>query len=306
MQPQTAHPKPVFRLFGYSTAGVVLRAGCIRAPLSALAAAVLIAGCGETRDNPGLDAYGERAGGVLAPDPVGGGHSAESAERGWSVLVAMVPSGRQGDADAMLGTVRSSGLSGAFLAERSGRPVVAFGSYDDPGGDDAQAGLARVRALEVAGMRPFATAVLMPPPAVRGSGSPSLDLRGVKTRLGDAAVYTLQVGVYGRADFERPTEQELALFREQAELAVNQLRADGEQAFYYHGPNSSSVTIGVFDEDDHDGSTLPAVESPALRALRERFPNNLINGVGLMETVKTDRGPVRRLQASRLVAIPKN
>lgn len=292
MLPQTAHPKPVFRLFGYVSI--------------ALSFALALPGCGETRDEPGLDDYAERSSAVLAPDPVSAPAGGEEGERGWSVLVAMVPSGRQADAQAMLSTVRSAGLPDAYIAERSGRPAIAFGSFDDPASDDAQAGLARVRAVEVAGMRPFATAVLMPPPAAKSTGeAASYDLRGVYERLGDAAVYTLQVGVYGRADFQRPAEDELELFRDQAEQAVATLRADGEQAFFYHGPNSSSVTIGVFSEDDHDGSTMPAVESPALRALRKRFPNNLLNGEGLMETVKTERGPVKRLQASRLVAIPK-
>lgn len=292
MMPENAHPKPVFYLLG-----------CLLISLPGL---IAWTGCGQARDEATLKDYAEQSDAVLAPDPVRADEGDRAGGRGWSVLVAMVPSGRQADAQAMLGTVRAAGLDGAYLAERSGRPVVVFGSYEDPGLEDAQAGLGKVRGLEVAGMRPFATAVLMPPPAARVSAEKaSFDLRGVKARLGEAAVYTLQIGVYGRADFDRPTEQELALFREQAELAVAQLRSDDEQAFFYHGPNSSSVTIGVFNEDDHDGTTMPAVESRQLRSLRERFPNNLLNGEGLMETVKTDRGPVKRLQASRLVAIPK-
>ncbi len=292
MLPESAHPKPVFRLLGYS---IVVMSALIGFP-----------GCGETRDEPGLSDYAAQSEAVLTPDPIAVGEGSRDAERGWSVLVAMVPSGRASDADAMLGTVRSAGLGGAFVSERSGRPAIAFGSYDDPASEEAQAGLARVRGVEVEGMRPFATAVLMPPPAARSTGeAASYDLRGVKARLGDSAVYTLQVGVYGRADYQRPTEPELGLFREQAEIAVSKLRGEGERAFFYHGPNSSSVTVGVFSEDDHDGSTMPAVESPGLRALRKRFPHNLLNGEGLMETVKTDRGPIKRLQPSRLVAIPR-
>lgn len=302
MLPEMTHPKPVFPLFGSFS----------RIPRDVAVCLVVLSitlnwGCGGQPGGDGdrLASYGERSGAVLAPD-AGGVVEAEQSARGWSVLVAMVPSGRADDADRMLGTVRAAGLAGAVVSERDGRPVVVYGSYDDPGSEEAQAGLAEVRGVEVAGMRPFATAVLLPPPAMKAATGPdSYDLRGVKAKLGDKAVYTLQVGVYGRPDFERPTDEELKLFREQAELAVQQLRGDGEQAFYYHGPNTSSVTIGVFSEDDYDATTMPAVETPALRALRKRFPNNLLNGEGLMETVKTDRGPVKRLQASRLVAIPK-
>jgi len=300
MLPDMPHRKPVFHLFGYA-----LRFGTHGCVCGALLVSTLTGGCGETRDDGGLEKYADQSAAVLTPETSPGAPE-PGAARGWSVLVAMVPSGRSDDAERMLRTVQTAGLDRAFIGSRSGRPVIAFGSYDDPGSEEAQAGLARVRAVQVSEMRPFATAVLMPPPAVRSAGgADSLDLRGVKARLGDVAVYTLQIGVYGRADYQHPTQEELALFREQAELAVQKLRGDGEKAFFYHGPNSSSVTIGVFSEDDHDGNTMPAVESPGLRALRQRFPNNLLNSEGLMETVKTDRGPVKRLQASRLVAIPK-
>ena len=97
---------------------------------------------------------------------------------------------------------------------------------------------------------------------------------------------------------------DLRRFRGQAERTARALRSQGVEAFYYHGPNMSMVTVGVLGEDDHDGSTQPPVESARLRRLRRDHPHNLLNDEILMEPVLTERGIVQRAQASRLVAIP--
>lgn len=254
-----------------------------------------------------MDKYKNEAAGVFAPDAAPAADPSVPVEStGWSVVVAIPPTGRQDDAQRMLGTIQAAGLPEAYLALRNGRPVIAYGRYDDPGSPEAQGGLARVRSAQVSGTTPFASAMLTPPSARVGTvaGNADYDLRNVKKRRPEA-LYTLQIGVYGRGDFQKPTPEELALFRREAEKAVAQLRAEGDEAYFYHGPHNSSVTIGVFTEDDHDGSTTPPVESARLRTLRERYPNNLLNGEGLMETIRTDTGPVKRLQASRLVAVPQ-
>ncbi|MFK7883516.1 MAG: hypothetical protein AB8F26_04945 [Phycisphaerales bacterium] len=304
--PDSDHPKRVFSLFGYCAMLADTTLIWVFTIIAGLISGSVV-GCGSTettRDDP-LSPYVEEASSVLAVDaPMGG--ASDPAARGWSVLIAVVPTNRPRDAEEMLGTVQSAGLGEAYLVERSGRSAVVYGSYDDPGSDDAQAGLQRVREMQIGGMTPFAAAILIPPPAAMAQSSGNeFDLRTVKARVGERAVYTLQVAVYGRSDLEKATPEDLKVFRAQAEQAVIEMRADGHDAFFYHGPNSSSVTIGVFDEDDHDGTTVPPVESVRLRVLRKEFPNNLLNGEGLMETVRTERGPVKRLQASRLVAIPQ-
>ena len=65
------------------------------------------------------------------------------------------------------------------------------------------------------------------------------------------------------------------------------------------------VTVGVFGERDFDNTTLPPLQSPRLKATREKFPNNLVNGAGLNETLRTETGKMKRLQSSQLVAIPE-
>ena len=118
-------------------------------------------------------------------------------------------------------------------------------------------------------------------------------------------MYSLQVGVYARTDRSRPSTTELQEFRNASEAAVRQLRGDGVEAYYYHGPNSSSVTVGVWGEDDHKtNSTL--IESAELMAMRAKFPELLINGMGQRKSVRTTTGgEAYVLEKSRLVALPK-
>jgi len=54
------------------------------------------------------------------------------------------------------------------------------------------------------------------------------------------------------------------------------IRDRGETAFYSHGPQTSLITVGIFGEQDFEPST--GWMSPRLRALRQRFPNTLLNG----------------------------
>lgn len=294
--------KAVFRLFGYeagSARGVQFGVFGLCIPL--------IVGCDstESRDKKALDPYAREAASVFALDESAPGTPVVPAW--WSVLVATVPSGRMDDAQRMLETVHTTGLTGAYIALRDKRPIIAFGRFDDPADPEAQAGLQRVRQTNISGMNPFGSAMLIPPAAQRtGPASDELNLRSVRQRLSKSeAAYTLQVAVYARPDMGRPSTEELTVFQREAERAARQLRADGEVAFYYHGPNMSMVTVGVFSEGDHDGETQPPIESIRLRQVRQKHPHNLLNGQGIRETVRTATGgSVQRMQASRLVAIP--
>ena len=65
------------------------------------------------------------------------------------------------------------------------------------------------------------------------------------------------------------------------------------------------VTVGVFGVNDFDASTMPAIESSRLKALREKYPYNYLNGKGIRETISTASGQrITRLQPSSLVGIP--
>ncbi len=127
-----------------------------------------------------------------------------------------------------------------------------------------------------------------------------VDLRSAPEIYGRRAVYTLQIGVYGRADMKAPTEKDVLEARKKAEEAAAELRRQGELAFYYHGPSMSMVTVGVFGESDIQNSF-----SLELRDLMERFPHNLVNGQGVSQTVMTTDGREEQmLQPSFPVLIP--
>ncbi len=284
---------------------------------------VLLVGCGGDQARSDQDAafYADQSGAVFAPEPKdtpSPGLGLDDEELllarenigGWSIVLSKV--GRGGNegmrrAKEMLAIVQGqAGLKEAKIEQRSTGLVIAYGDY--LGKEDPQAvrDLKRIQQIEINGVKIFEQALITPPTseALRGS-NPSYDLRTVKQRFGDRAIYTLQIGIYGRADYQMPSAQDLAAFRKAAEDAVRVLRAQGEMAFYYHAPARSMVTVGVFGERDFDATTKPPTQSRELRALRKRFPNNLLNGQGINEKIRSESGHITRLQSSQLVGIPE-
>lgn len=241
-------------------------------------------------------------------------NEAEQQQSSWSiVLLAFRGETQQQDAMRGLATVQAeAGLANAYVEKRGEATVVAFGGYLDPQQTEAQADLKRIRAIEIAvdgsTDRPFENAFLTPPSDIRGT-IPEYDLRNARATHGEWAIYTLQIGVYRREDGKPTTAAQIAEFRKLAEEAVLQLRREGEQAFYFHGPASSTVTISLFGSEDFDPQIR--LESPQLRALRQRYPHNLLNGMGIRRrvTVTDQQGrPVQteRLDPSMLVAVPRS
>lgn len=243
----------------------------------------------------------------------GGGGQGAKQEAYWSIVIE----GFRGDeqesvAMQALEKVRTQGgLKEAYLEQREKATVVAIGKFADGTSKAARDMLAKVRNTEVvvAGVttKPFAGSFLAPPANIPGS-LPEYDLRQAKKRNGEWVIYTLQIGVYTRLD-KAPDAKELAEFRKAAELAVTQLRREGEQAFYYHGPTKSMVTVGLFGADDYNIETR--IESPTLTMLRKRYPHNLFNGQGLKESVKVTNQQgkqvtTQRMQPSALVEVPKS
>lgn len=241
----------------------------------------------------------------------GGEKPAEGASPAhWSIVLVSFREGEQ-DAEAQRGLERVRNLAGlkdAYLEKRGPATVIAYGKYETEAAGKKD--LERIRKLSVteAGITgtPFSTAMLAPPAEIKGS-MPEYDLRNVRKER-EWAAYTLQVGVYGRID-GAPTAKELDEFRAAAEKAAVQLRREGEEAYYVHGPNKSMVTVGIFSLEDFDSQT--GYEAPQITQLRKRYPYNLLNGQGVRHTVKiTDpkTGKVTRqqqLQKSALTNIPK-
>lgn len=222
---------------------------------------------------------------------------------GWVIVLGAFTGDdqEQNAREALARITAQTPLIGARISKKEKASVIEYGRFRDPADPAAKAELERVRAM-VVDNEPLSRSFFAPPDAVEGS-MPQFDLRNWKNEpFASAALYTLQIAAYGRSDTKAPTAKERDEFRALAEKAVSQLRREGEQAFYYHGPFLSMVTIGLFDESD----LSKGAESRRLSELKKRFPNNLLNGKGIRETIKTTDGKTEsRLQASRLVALPK-
>lgn len=226
----------------------------------------------------------------------------------WRIVLATAQgSDAKAVAEQALWKVQNVGqLPDAYLIQRSEDTwLVCFGRYKDPTDPAAQADLRRIHEIRVGADAPYAAAVLMPPLDGTDPVTSPYDLRIAKATYGaENALYTLAIGFYTRADQGKPSDKELAECRKLAEEAVAKLRREGDQAFFYHGPNGSQVTIGVFGRIDHDPVERPGYESPALKAARAKYPHYLLNGMGQRRTVKTASGKQKQLIPSSLVEIP--
>lgn len=227
------------------------------------------------------------------------------ADNAWTIaLVVFRGDGAEDLARMALAKVRTEGgLPEAFMERRGDAVLVAYGRFESPDSPLATSEIKRIQEMDVRGTRPYRDALLTPP--MQGTnlgGMPQINLTQARAMFGERALYTLQVAVYGRRDLLRPTEKDLQEARQKAELYAMQLRQQGEQAFYYHGPRMSMVTVGVFNEEDYDPQT-PLYQSTRLKETKRRFPHNLYNGAGIREKRPGDREA--RLQPSTLVAIPE-
>lgn len=253
-----------------------------------------VAGCSSSGPKPTPESEGQK----LFGDANG---ATSSSQEFWTIGLKPFAGNDAGQLaqDELSRLVRLPGLDEAFILDRGQRVIVCVGRQPSPNTREALALLERVRKTRVDGERPFAKAFYIPP---QGKAQSDLDLRSVPSKFGVDAVYTLQVGVYGRADGRAPTRRDIEEAREKAVEAVEELRRQGELAFYYHGPSMSMVTVGVFSHDDID-----PVFSFGLTSLKERFPHNLLNGQGVSQTVTMSDGSRQQIiQESFPVLIPEN
>ena len=158
-----------------------------------------------------------------------------------------------------------------WVWEDAKRAVVYRGRYPSPSIDKAERDLRQTRMLQIEGKRPFESVELMPVGASLSSASTDMDLR---KHMG---MHTLQIGAYDETFGPD--------FRAAAERAVIELRKQGNEAYFYHGPNRSLLTIGLFSADDRDDVNGVEGYGARARALQQKFPYNLINGLTIKERV---------------------
>lgn len=159
------------------------------------------------------------------------------------------------------------------IRNRADGSAIVMGAYPSATDTRAQADLEWVRAIPRGKTRPFAKAYLVPPAAetiTAGEADSAWNLAGIRdTRGGADKELTLQIAVFDGAG-------SIARARADAEAFAVSLRAGGEQAFYFHGPGLSVVTIGLFDEREADNAGNPA--SRAAQEAKTAHPLNLRNG----------------------------
>ncbi len=289
---------------------------CAIGVLAALALTLVTTGCGgggaaSSSSSRSESALAEEGSAVFAPAGRAPSGSAQAADARWSIVLASVPVEDAQRARELLQQVRTTGqLPEAQLEPRGKVAAITYGSYTGPDDPAAARDLERLRALVVDGARPYVGALLSPPAFENLKGSiPEYDLTNVRAARGPSAKYTLEIGVYTRTDGRQPSESDLREIRRAAEQAAIALRREGEEAFYYHGPSTSSVTVGVFAPSEYEIPTreratvvnaIPRA-GPRVILLREKYPQLLINGAGGKVGRK---GSGTKLTESRLVEIP--
>jgi len=159
-----------------------------------------------------------------------------------------------------------AGLAELWYSNRGHSTIVYAGRYRDPRSDRARAALAQVRSAQIDGESRFAQAEIVP---LSGGDIPVYNEYDLRNHRGGL---TLQIGFYD-SNFG-PN------FRKAAEIQAEILRGEGEDAYFYHGPNRSMVTIGLMTEDEAFVQNGPTQSySPATRQLQEEYPYNMMNGV---------------------------
>lgn len=229
---------------------------------------------------------------------------AVAARTDWTIVIVGFDKEREAPlaAEALARVRGEGGLKDAVLEERGKAAVVAYGKYPSPDAAAAKADLERIRNLRIGNERPFGSAMMAPPIFEALPGTlPQYDLRNVKAQYGDRGAYTLQVGVYCRMDDAEPSAKELGEFRAAAEKAVVEMRRQGENAFYYHGPRRSMVTVGLFGLKEFDLKN-PGLQSPAIAQAMRKYPYNLVNGAGVKRKRPGQTEPT--IDPSFIVSVP--
>lgn len=246
--------------------------------------------------------------------PEGGGASIDEGSEApsqlhskWTIMLLHLKGSAQDPAiNAVLRSVKANGVPEAFLETRGDTALIVVGKYDSPGASEAQAMLKRVKEIVIDGQRPYMAAHMLPPPAQTLKGTvPEWDLRNAKAKYGKNAEFTLQVNIYTNPS-GRASASELKEFQKAAEDAVRTLRKENAKAFYYHDQAGSTVTVGLFSQDELDsGFSLKPGAGRGVRELQKKFPYAMVNGAGVKDkSVDAQGKPVESMRPSFIVRVP--
>ncbi|MCD6365887.1 MAG: hypothetical protein J7M14_08430, partial [Planctomycetes bacterium] len=192
---------------------------------------------------------------------------------------------------------------GLFLVTKSGHSELFWGRYRSIA--SARKNLIKAKEYRNAmGRRPFLSAITVPLPG-KDVGPPEWSLLNAK------GTYTLQVATY----YDVPKQNYFGRKRSAVE-ECRKLRELGYEAYYYHGPVRSHVTIGTFGPSAietiiENNKTKKVYRDPRIAELRNVFPEHVINGnadviVKLVRRDGTTFADKRKVRVKPfLVAIPR-
>jgi hypothetical protein len=173
------------------------------------------------------------------------------------------------EADRLARELTAKGLKDVFVV--AGPEVTSvctghFTSWKDPEADKTLHTVRQIR--DASGQRPFAQVMLVPVPAAAARNEWPLEKA--------QGVYTLHVATWGLDMANRETA---------AQAYCATLRAKGVEAYVYHGPRFSMVTIGgfgpnIFDDPSKVGKpdVKPEVVDPQALDLIRKFPTMKLDG----------------------------
>lgn len=253
---------------------------------------LVVAGC-ELETRIVKDGWGD-----FPADPPVEAHADDPSRPTWGVLLEQFSGEeRHQQAQGLIDRLRrQAAVIDAWAVDEPGVTSVYRGRFTDPSTDAARELLARTRRIQLGDETPFAHAMLSSP-ATRGGEGPVRDRLDLRQYPG---YHSLLVGFYDDAyDGDR---------REAAERRAHELREQEHEAYYYHGPNQSMVTVGLFSYDEafvavdnpRAAATQVDAYSDRVRHLQETFPHNQANGETLM--VEDEQGAERE-QASMIVRV---
>ncbi|QDU34703.1 hypothetical protein KS4_27770 [Poriferisphaera corsica] len=182
-------------------------------------------------------------------------------------------------------------LKNFWLKRAYGSLMVLHGSFEDRSTDEAKDTLVMIRKLKVGRLQPYRMAMMQ---SLAGASLVSDNPLDAKSYVG---FYTLRVGHYNDdMDGDR---------REMAEEAARVLRTDGHNAFFYHGPVNSLVTVGLFTDDDlvpveQASGFMVEGYGPRIREIQQEFPIHMTNG---RETIVKEAGQTKGKMPCSLVRI---
>ena len=194
---------------------------------------------------------------------------------------------------------RLAGWNDLFIAAGDEHSELYWGRYPT-----MQAAAERLKTAKAyrspAGMTPFPTALVVPVPG-SDIGPPEWNL------LSAPGEYTVVVAVF----YDVPDANYYGRKNHAVEYC-RQLREQGRQAFYHHGPSQSNVTVGLFGSTAvrkvvTDRAIRLEIVAPRVQAIVKDFKHLAVNGYTEKRTVidKATNRPKQVTAEPYLVEIPE-